>query len=36
MVRPAEGLVVSASVITEAQCMEKQQRAVQERLLEPG
>lgn len=33
MVQPSEGLVVSVPVLLEAQCMEKQGREVQEKLL---
>jgi len=34
MVQPSEGLVVSGNVLVEAQCMERQDRAVQERLAD--
>src|SRR5690606_13959806 len=33
MVQPSEGLVVSVPVLVDAQCMEKQDREVQQRLL---
>ena len=33
MVQPSEGLVVSVPVLLDAQCMEKQDRSVQEALL---